>query len=346
MALFKNLYLDLSYLNPFKYLKKKDKFENKPNYNSEESNNINIKNNYEPNFSNETSNQEYINNNLIKSNVLENSTNSNISYDDILLPEVSKKLLSNDFKEKKLPNLDKNSLVRPPPSIKNKEQETNQEKIIEKNIENKNYILYNLEDNNRLKHSYFKDIFEHLNNQNSDHLNKIITNKIYNPKLIEDMQVFWSLKKQELNEIKFNSNIKKELIKKLNDLHELETEWQNLQLQNEKISDMLFSKEILIENNVKQIKKLFKKLHLNTNVSNDKVFRLPNGLILNNLNELINNLRTMEDNIFFYHANENKNDFYNWIKDVYGFNDLAEQIKDVKNKEIMANIIEKWSSNV
>jgi hypothetical protein len=64
-----------------------------------------------------------------------------------------------------------------------------------------------------------------------------------------------------------------------------------------------------------------------------KEFILQNGEILKNLKELKDSLYYMSDEVFNYHVNREKNDFYNWAKDVFGFNFLAQRIRNVKNKK-------------
>ena len=62
-------------------------------------------------------------------------------------------------------------------------------------------------------------------------------------------------------------------------------------------------------------------------IPEEKRFWLCDGRVLKSLKELREALRYMDNGIFTYHVNENKNDFYNWIKDVIGNEKLAEEIK-------------------
>ena len=72
-------------------------------------------------------------------------------------------------------------------------------------------------------------------------------------------------------------------------------------------------------------------------VTSSEVVRILGSL---NMKELENALKTMSYETFSYHANEEKNDFYNWIKDTVGDEELAELIKD-KGKIISAILIGK-----
>lgn len=67
-------------------------------------------------------------------------------------------------------------------------------------------------------------------------------------------------------------------------------------------------------------------------VPDEKVFWLNDGRVLKNLKELKEALRNMEDHVFFHHVNKERNDFYNWIKEVVKDSKLAKGIQRVKTK--------------
>jgi len=55
-------------------------------------------------------------------------------------------------------------------------------------------------------------------------------------------------------------------------------------------------------------------------------FKLIDGSELKNLLELADALDKMSDDVFYYHINEQKNDFSNWIRDVFKEKELADNI--------------------
>ncbi len=61
-------------------------------------------------------------------------------------------------------------------------------------------------------------------------------------------------------------------------------------------------------------------------------FVVADGRKLKNLLELSDALETMSEEIFRHHANEFKNDFSNWVKDVFYDHSLAEDISRAKNR--------------
>ncbi len=72
----------------------------------------------------------------------------------------------------------------------------------------------------------------------------------------------------------------------------------------------------------------------------ENVFWLCTGVTLKNIEELKKALKTMEDGVFNYHVNAEKNDFANWIKDIFKDIKLAERLQKVKSKEDYVKIIE------
>ncbi|MBI4286771.1 MAG: hypothetical protein HY670_12860 [Chloroflexi bacterium] len=58
-----------------------------------------------------------------------------------------------------------------------------------------------------------------------------------------------------------------------------------------------------------------------------KVFWVHGGRTIKNLAELKTALGGMSDDTYVYHANETKNDFANWVKDVLGDDKLAHDLQ-------------------
>ena len=71
----------------------------------------------------------------------------------------------------------------------------------------------------------------------------------------------------------------------------------------------------------------------------DQVFWLGNGRTAKNLFELLKELKNSDDSVFYSHVNKHKNDFYNWIKFSVKDYDLAKQLKNVKDKSTIINIL-------
>ncbi|RJQ17167.1 hypothetical protein C4573_03885 [Candidatus Woesearchaeota archaeon] len=67
--------------------------------------------------------------------------------------------------------------------------------------------------------------------------------------------------------------------------------------------------------------------------SHEYWFILSSGKEIKNLKELAEDLGDMEDFVFSHHVNDHRNDFSNWIKDVFRDFELAEKIAHCKEKK-------------
>ncbi len=68
----------------------------------------------------------------------------------------------------------------------------------------------------------------------------------------------------------------------------------------------------------------------------DNVFWLCDGRVLKNSVELADALETMNGDVYSYHVNNEKNDFFNWVRDVIADKKLAILLQKAKTKEIAA----------
>ena len=68
-------------------------------------------------------------------------------------------------------------------------------------------------------------------------------------------------------------------------------------------------------------------------VNPDKEFCFCDGLHVKNLHELLMAFETINDYIYQFHANNEKNDFSRWINEVIRDSELASKLKIVNNQE-------------
>ncbi len=64
-----------------------------------------------------------------------------------------------------------------------------------------------------------------------------------------------------------------------------------------------------------------------------KYFYAKDGTIIKDYEDLFQELQDMPEHVFRHHVNDEKNDFYHWIKDVFGDRGLARRIKHADEKE-------------
>lgn len=68
-------------------------------------------------------------------------------------------------------------------------------------------------------------------------------------------------------------------------------------------------------------------------------FYLNDGKIIKNLPELSEVLLNISENIFNHHVNNERNDFSNWVRDIFLNNELALEISKCKTKDEMINML-------
>jgi len=96
---------------------------------------------------------------------------------------------------------------------------------------------------------------------------------------------------------------------------------------------------------VKKPSKKAVKTKLKKKLSEDHYFVLLGGHKIKNVKDLADALEMIDENHFKHHVNDKKNDFANWIRDVFEEFDLAEKVKTAKNKDHTRLIIYKHISN-
>ena len=81
-------------------------------------------------------------------------------------------------------------------------------------------------------------------------------------------------------------------------------------------------------------------------VGEDKKFLVANGEILSNIWDLIHLLDHIDDYTFYHHVNDEKNDFYNWIKEMYGDGEFEKVILPIRNPKELEIAILKYIINM
>jgi hypothetical protein len=160
--------------------------------------------------------------------------------------------------------------------------------------------------------------------------------------LFREMKNHWENKNDSYKKQVKYKKIENDLLERMTELHNLEIEWQKHKIEHEKNKENLHKKELEIESKIIELKKIFKKNLVEIDVKPEFYFNLQNGMILKNIVELRECLLDLPEDVFKYHVNQNKNDFYVWIKDVFNLNDLAEEILKVDNKKELHKILKSY----
>jgi len=89
-----------------------------------------------------------------------------------------------------------------------------------------------------------------------------------------------------------------------------------------------------------------KRKNIHKDVSPENYFLLVDGSVVKNLQELAESFERMSDDVFYYHVTEFKNDFCNWVEDIFGEKELAEHLREANTIEqahiaVLKHIIKK-----
>ncbi|MBU0581208.1 MAG: hypothetical protein KKA19_08525 [Candidatus Margulisbacteria bacterium] len=71
----------------------------------------------------------------------------------------------------------------------------------------------------------------------------------------------------------------------------------------------------------------------------DKAFHMINGKMITKLSDLSNEIESSDEQTFYYHVNDQKNDFANWIKDVFNNSNLATKIDKARTKNELVSVL-------
>lgn len=75
------------------------------------------------------------------------------------------------------------------------------------------------------------------------------------------------------------------------------------------------------------------------NISPENYFWFNNGKAVKNMNELVEDLKNIDDNTFCHHVNSEKNDFAEWIKNVLKNEELSAKLKSKTSKEEIISVL-------
>jgi len=74
-------------------------------------------------------------------------------------------------------------------------------------------------------------------------------------------------------------------------------------------------------------------------IPEEYVFRCSDGAILRNVKELGDGLNAMTDESYVFHANTEKNDFANWVRDIIKDERLAKDLQKATSRAQAAKLV-------
>jgi hypothetical protein len=69
--------------------------------------------------------------------------------------------------------------------------------------------------------------------------------------------------------------------------------------------------------------------------SKDKCFWVSDGTVIRSVKEMAHTIDTMDFGVFQHHVSNDRNDFANWVKDVFGMETLSREMRMTQNKDRM-----------
>jgi len=106
-----------------------------------------------------------------------------------------------------------------------------------------------------------------------------------------------------------------------------------------KTSPKTVSKSKLKAGSSPQVSSRMRVYNLTRDIPEHQFFVLANGQPVKNVAELAAILDQLEDHVFGHHVTPDKNDFHNWVKDVFEDVELARKISGISDKKHMQLVI-------
>ncbi|MCD6589689.1 hypothetical protein J7K74_00685 [Candidatus Woesearchaeota archaeon] len=120
------------------------------------------------------------------------------------------------------------------------------------------------------------------------------------------------------------------LVELLRQLEEIEEQWKIKNEEKRRIEQELIDLEVEMDEKLEEVRILTEKIRrlqrLKQEVSKEKWFYCVNGEVYRNVFELREALEKMDEATYKYHANNEKNDFAEWIRNVFHDSELADML--------------------
>jgi len=190
--------------------------------------------------------------------------------------------------------------------------------------------------------SFFSNLLSHLRKEES-----MIDAKYLNPdelnsrNLVAEMREYWNEQKKVFQQLRETEKLEQDLVANIEELQRLESEWQQLENEQEERKKALKEKETQIETETFKLKELMRRWNLKKDTDEEHYFHLKTGNYCKNVMELLNALKKMDDATFNHHVNPEKNDFVLWINNIFNDKALAEELESASSKEKTIEILNK-----
>jgi hypothetical protein len=173
--------------------------------------------------------------------------------------------------------------------------------------------------------------------------------KLLTGDLFARMEQDWKIREKEHKEeivITTEQQLRKQMTDNIEELEDLENKWQIQKSVIEAETQKLADKEKAIKERVSELKKILHKLEFHKNVAPDHSFRFINGIVIKNMQELIDALKVIDDATFRHHVNAYRNDINAWVYHAVGKENISSMLSEVKSREDTIRILEEIKEKV
>ena len=105
------------------------------------------------------------------------------------------------------------------------------------------------------------------------------------------------------------------------------------------------SKQATKKKTVKKASKAAAKKSVKQNAPTEQCFIMVDGHKLKNVKELADVMEKIEDHVFHHHVTNDRNDFANWLRDVFKEIDLAAEVSGCRDKHHVQLVLYKHISH-
>ena len=179
---------------------------------------------------------------------------------------------------------------------------------------------------------FFSTVLEHVQKEDG------AKEKLLEGDLFGRMSNYWELKKHEIKtgtSLSSREQLEKELLSCLESLRTLEQKWQVQKMALEEDIKYLEQREREIQLKSQELRRISNEILLFKNSKPEQYFRLRNGMVLKSLHDLVDCLEVIDDASFMHHVNPSRNDFADWIRNVFMDVKLADKMIGAKSRHEM-----------
>ena len=167
--------------------------------------------------------------------------------------------------------------------------------------------------------------------------------KLLSGDLFSRMEQDWKIREKEHKEeitTQSEQQLRKEMTDKIKELEDLENKWQIQKSVLETEANKLLEKEKIIKEKILDLRKILKKLEFFKDAEPDNYFHFINGVVVKNLQDLIDVLKVIDEDTFHHHVNVYRSDISAWVYHALKKTEIASRLADVKSREDIIRILE------